>query len=64
MASRRMNEPTDRKKIPLEEKKKTRKKWTKYIMEKEKTKGRIKKEGRVRVREKKWLRKGEIKEAN
>lgn len=43
MASWRMNEPTDRKKIPLEEKTKTRKKWTKYIMEKEKTKGRIKK---------------------
>ena len=33
-------------------------------MEKEKTKGRIKKEGRVRVTEKKWPRKREIKEEN
>ena len=33
-------------------------------MEKEKTRERIKKEGRVRVTEKKWPSKGEIKEAN
>ena len=39
-------------------------KWTTYIMEKEKTNERIKKEGRVRFTEKKWPRKGEIKEEN
>ena len=33
-------------------------------MEKEKTNERIKKEGRVRFTEKKWPRKGEIKEEN
>ena len=39
-------------------------KWATYIMEKEKTNERIKKEGRVRVTEKKWPRKREIKEEN
>ena len=46
-----MNQRTE--KNTIKRKKKTRKKLTKYIMEKEKTKGRIKKEGRVRVTEKK-----------
>ena len=62
-----MNESTD-KKISLEEKKKEvskrENKWTTYLMEKEKTNERIKKEGRVRVTEKKWPRKGEVKEEN
>ena len=58
-----MNQQTEKNTI-RRKKENEKKKWTKYIMEKEKTKGRIKKEGRVRVTEKKWPRKGEVKEAN